>query len=145
MKKILLFLLLPVAISVSAQQKLFNTYSDSAKLVLAANEITGSFFMKLKQADPSYIQAPRVVLNTDTKLVFYLAENNTINLPLWSQLSPTLKSFFYKLANGDEAEGKKIFGAFFNGFFIARELLFPLVPELGRQNGRHRNEDQPHE
>lgn len=47
MKKILLLLLLPVAISVPAQQKLFNTYADSAKLVSAANEITGSFFMKL--------------------------------------------------------------------------------------------------
>ena len=122
MKKILLSLLLPVAISVSAQQRLFNTYSDSAKLVSAANEITGSFFMKLKHADPSYIQTPRAVLNTETRLIFYLAENNSINLPLWSQLSPTLKIFFYTLANSDEKEGKKIFGAFFNGFFIAREL-----------------------
>ncbi len=136
MKKVLLLLLLPVAISVSAQQKLFNTYSDSAKLVSAANEITGSFFMKLKQADPSYIQTPRAVLNTDTRLVFYLAENNTINLPLWSQLSPTLQSFFYKLANGDEAEGKKIFGAFFNGYFIARELghIVQFTKEKGMTN-----------
>ncbi len=117
----LMFLLL-ANISLSAQQKLFHTYSDSAKLVADANEIVTAFFTKVKQADASINKAPRAVLNTQSSLVFFLPENNTINLPLWSQANPTLQLFFSKLTSGDEKGGKKIFGLFFNGFCIAREL-----------------------
>jgi len=122
MKKILLFLLLIANISLQAQKKLFTVYTDSAKLISAADEIASSFFSKLRQADPSIIQAPSAVLNTQSSLVFYVAENNTINLPLWSQVSPSLKTIFYELAGGNEKEGKAIFGLFYNGFYIVQRL-----------------------
>lgn len=117
----LLFLLL-ANISLSAQQKLFHTYTDSAKLVTDANELVTSFFTKVKQADASITKAPQAILNTQPYLIFYLSENNSVNLPLWSQVNPDLQLFFSKLTHGDESEGKKIFGLFFNGFYIAHEL-----------------------
>lgn len=122
MKKIMLLLLLLANISLSAQQKLFHTYSDSAKLVTDANEMITAFFTKVKQADASINNAPKAVLNTQSSLVFFLPESNSINLPLWAQVNPALQSFFYSLTGGDKRAGKKIFGLFFNGFYIAREL-----------------------
>jgi len=117
----LLFLLL-ANISLSAQQKLFHTYTDSAKLVTDANELVTAFFAKVKQADASITKLPQAILNTQPYQVFYLSENNSVNLPLWSQINPDLQLFFSKLVHGDANEGKKVFGLFFNGFYIAHEL-----------------------
>jgi hypothetical protein len=136
MKKTLLILLLLVNTGLFAQHKLFHLYKDSASLVTEANEIVASFYAKVKQADASFIMAPKVILNTQPSLDFYQAENNTINLPIWSQVLPSLKPFFYKLAGGKEAEGKKIFGLFFNGFYIAHELghAVQFEKERGKNN-----------
>ncbi len=117
----LLFLLL-TNIGLSAQQKLFRTYTDSVKLVKDANELATAFFTKVKQADASMTKVPQAILNTQPYLVFYTSENNSVNLPLWFQLNADLQLFFSQLSVGNKSEGKKIFGLFFNGFYIAREL-----------------------
>jgi hypothetical protein len=122
MKKILLLIFIVSSVSLSAQKKLFNLYADSAKLIAASDEITSSFFLKIRQVEVSYRQAPKAVLNMQSYLVFYEPDNNTIEMPLWAKLSPTVQSFFYKAVGGDEKAAKKIFGSFFNGFYIAQQL-----------------------
>ena len=117
----LLFLLL-TNIGLSAQQKLFHTYTASVKLVKDVNELATTFFTKVKLADASMTKVPQAILNTQPYLVFYTSENNSVNLPLWFQLNADLQLFFSQLSGGNKSEGKKIFGLFFNGFYIAREL-----------------------
>jgi hypothetical protein len=121
MKNSMLLFLLLVSINLAAQQKLFHTYSDSVKLITDANEIVTDFFIKVRKTDASVNLLLKATLNTQARQVFYSSENNTINLSLWPQLNPEQKIFFTRLANGDEKEGKKNFGLFFNGFSIILE------------------------
>ena len=141
MKKIMLSLLLLAAISSTAQQKLFQLYKDSASLVEDADKIASTFFSKVKLADASIGLAPTAVINAQPFLIYYSGESNTINLPLWSEATPPVKSFFYKMAGGDESEGKKIFGLFFNGFYIGNELghAMQFAKEKG-MNNKYRGE-----
>jgi hypothetical protein len=136
MKKIMLSLLLLAAISSPAQQKLFQLYKDSANLIEDANKISFTFFSKVKLADASTGLAPTAEVNARSMRVYYSPESNTINLPLWSEATSPLKSFLYKMAGGDESEGKKIFGLFFNGFYIGNELghAIQFAKEKGMNN-----------
>ena len=75
----MLFFLLLTNISLSAQQKLFHTYTDSVKLVKDANELATAFFTKVKLADASMTKVPQAILNTQTYLVFYTSETKPTN------------------------------------------------------------------
>ncbi len=122
MKKILLIALLVSSVRLSAQKKLFNLYTDSAKLIAASNEMAATFFSKIRQVDGAYARPPKAVLNTQTYLVFYQPDNITIEIPFWDEVSPTVKSSLSKAAGSNEKDTKKIFGLFFNGFYIAQQL-----------------------
>ena len=99
----------------------FHTYTDSAALVHDANRITADFVTRVNAIHPLIDSAPRAILNTKPFLIFYSPKANLVNLPLWDQVIPEQKQFFYKLA-GDEEKGRRLFGLFFNGFYLPHEL-----------------------
>lgn len=119
MKKIvLLSFLLSVQIGI-AQKKWFNTYVDSIALVKEAQLITQSFTKDIKKSNKNLKYEIKTVLHTTPYLIYFYKD--AANIPLWQQVIPEQKQFFYEIA-GSEAEGKKIFGLFFNGFYLPHEL-----------------------
>ena len=120
MKKSIVFTFLIVCcIAANAQQKWFTTYQDSVDLVKDAKMITDRFTKDLKTIDPTIKFEIKSILNTTPYLIFFYKD--TANIPLWDQVIPEQKQFFYQLA-GSESKGKKMFGAFFNGFYLPHEL-----------------------
>ncbi len=101
------------------QKKWFTTYQDSIALVSDANEITNLFTKDLKKSAPQLQFEVKTILNTTPYLIFFYKD--AANIPLWEQVIPDQKQFFYQLA-GSESEGKKMFGLFFNGFYLPHEL-----------------------
>ncbi len=119
MKKIIVFsLLLSIQIA-TAQKKWFTTYSDSIALVKDANAITKSFTKDIKKCNKNVAYNIKTVLHTTPYLIYFYKD--AANIPLWEQVIPEQKQFFYEIA-GSEAEGKKFFGLFFNGFYLPHEL-----------------------
>lgn len=119
MKKIIvLSLLLSIQIA-TAQKKWFTTYSDSIALVKDANAITKSFTKDIKKCNKNVAYNIKTVLHTTPYLIYFYKD--AANIPLWEQVIPEQKHFFYEIA-GSEAEGKKFFGLFFNGFYLPHEL-----------------------
>jgi hypothetical protein len=52
-------------------------------------------------------------------LIFF-DSNNRINIPLWSQVLPELKVFMKEVTRSEE-EVKRMFGLFFNSFYLIHE------------------------
>lgn len=122
MKKTILFLSLILStLQLFAQKEWFSLYTDSSKLVNDASKITADFKKDLEKIEPSINFSIKSVLNTTPYLIYYDDRNFTANLPIWEQIIPPMKSFFYEVA-GSEVEGKKVFGLFFNGFYLPHEL-----------------------
>lgn len=96
-------------------------YTDSATLVQDANHIVADFTGKVNAVSPVFTSWPEAILNTKPFLIFYSSRSNEVNLPIWSQVIPVQKQFFYELG-GSEDKGKEMFGLFFNGFFLPHEL-----------------------
>jgi len=120
MKKITtIVVLLWLSNNAVAQKKWFTTYQDSVALVKDATIITKTFTKDLKKIDPTFKFDIKTVLNTTPYLIFFYKD--AANIPLWDQVIPEQKQFFYQLA-GSESEGKKAFGLFFNGFYLPHEL-----------------------
>ncbi len=106
-----------------AQSKWFGLYTDSTSLVRDAREITSKFIADVKKIQPGLAFEVGTVLHTTPYLIYYDDRPNakTANLPLWEQVIPDQKNFFYEVAGG-ELEGKRAFGLFFNGFYLPHEL-----------------------
>lgn len=104
-----------------SQKKWFSLYQDSAQLVNDAKKITTSFENDIKKISPSVKYSINAVLNTTPYLIYYDNRNMTANMPIWEQVIPQVKNFFYEVSGG-EAEGRKAFGLFFNGFYLPHEL-----------------------
>lgn len=102
-----------------AQKNWFKTYSDSIALVKDAQMITQSFTKDIKKVNKNLKYDIKTVLHTTPYLIYFYKD--AANIPLWEQVIPVQKQFFYEIA-GSEAEGKKIFGLFFNGFYLPHEL-----------------------
>lgn len=119
MQKTILTLLLIGSFYVSnAQSNWFKLYTDSAVLINDATTIRNAFLKKVNQPLPA---APTVILNTTPYLIFFFSKDSTVNIPIWSQVITQQQKFFNELA-GSEEEGKKMFGLFFNGFYLTHEL-----------------------
>lgn len=104
-----------------AQKEWFSLYVDSTKLVNDAKIITTDFENDIKTISPTTKFSIKSVLNTTPYLIYYNNIRMTANLPIWEQVIPQQKNFFYEVA-GSEEEGKKAFGLFFNGFYLPHEL-----------------------
>lgn len=119
MKKIIVFsLLLSIQIGI-AQKNWFKTYTDSIALVKDAQMITKSFTKDIKKVNKNLKYDIKTVLHTTPYLIYFYKD--AANIPLWEQVIPEQKQFFYEIA-GSEVEGKKFFGLFFNGFYLPHEL-----------------------
>lgn len=122
MKKLMMICLLSsIQLVATAQQKWFTLFTDSASLVNEGSKITNQFIKDIKKLTPAIEFNAKAVLNTTPYLIYYDDRDITANLPIWEQVIPDQKQFFYGLA-GNETDGKKAFGLFFNGFYLPHEL-----------------------
>ena len=121
MRQSLTVVILFISLGAYSQNKFFHLYPDSAILVQDANYIVTDFSASLNAISPVFSTQPQAILNTKPFLIFYSAKSNQVNLPIWDQVIPHQKEFFYKLG-GSEKKGKEIFGLFFNGFYLPHEL-----------------------
>ena len=120
-KSLLLIVLLYATSNMFAQKEWFTLYQDSTMLVSDAEKITTAFKNDIKRLSPSTKFEIKAVLNTSPFLIYYDNRDITANLPIWHQVIPEQKTFFYEVA-GSETEGREIFGLFFNGFYLPHEL-----------------------
>lgn len=122
-----------------SQKNWFQTYADSASLVADAGIITQQFVNDIKKIDPAISFNPKTVLHT-TPYLIYFAEG-IANISLWEQVIPELKAFMYKFTGSEEA-GKKMFGYFFNGFYLPHELGHGLTDAVKKAGltGSYTNE-----
>ncbi len=104
----------------SGQNKWFQAYSDSAALESDANKIIGQFIQDVRSIKSDVSFQPRAILRTTPMLIFFRPSENTVNLPLWQQLTEESKSFFHKIS--DKGKAVETFGLFFNGFYLPHEL-----------------------
>ena len=130
MKKVLLILTALIYLQSSAQNKWFETYTDSILLTRDANKIVQQFASKIEQHNPDIkLNNNKAIKNTTPYLIFI--NNATISLPFWMEVSSQQKEFFTEIARGAN-EGKKVFGLFFNGFYLAHELGHSLSANAGK-------------
>jgi len=122
MKKIILLsAILCSTCQLFAQKQWFNLYQDTTQLIRDAKTITDKFISDIKRIDPTVHFPIKSVLNTTPYLIYYDNLKLTANLPLWEQVIPQQKQFFYEVA-GNEDQGRIAFGLFFNGFYLPHEL-----------------------
>ncbi|TFF35546.1 hypothetical protein [Mucilaginibacter psychrotolerans] len=121
--KILILTMILVANLCSAQTKWFTLYTDSVAEIRDANTIAAKVIADVQKISATTQIKAITILNTTPYLIYYDGKKapKTINLPIWAQVIEPQKQFFYQLA-GNEAEGKQIFGLFFNGFYLPHEL-----------------------
>lgn len=132
MKKTVLVGIVLITTISFGQKKWFSTYQDSVALVKDANSITEKFTKDLKKLDSNLKFDIKTILNTTPYLIFFYKD--AANIPLWEQVIPEQKQFFYTIA-GSEAKGKEVFGLFFNGFYLPHELGHAFEFELHGQTG----------
>ncbi len=132
MKKLILILTLLTYFQSNAQNKWFETYSDTMLFVNDANKIVKEFATKIKAINPEIEIDAKAIKNTKPYLIFYSPKNNVVNLPFWDEVIPQQKDFFTEIAGGKD-EGKKVFGIFFNGFYIAHELGHAFASKTGKK------------
>ncbi len=105
-----------------SQVPFFKVYTDSVQLVNDGRAITADFMQLAQQADTSLHIKPLTILNTTPYLIYWDDSLQTANLPIWQQVIPEQKQFFISLNGGNEADGLRMFGLFFNGFYLPHEL-----------------------
>lgn len=124
MKQIALLISLAIISNLTfAQKKWFTLYTDSIELVKDGNEVSMLFINDIKKIKPNIQFDVKTILHTTPYLIYYdeKAKEKTANLPLWEQVIPEQKHFFYDVT-GSKTDGKKVFGLFFNGFYLPHEL-----------------------
>ncbi len=122
MKKFtLVFVFLFSTCQLFAQKDWFSLYKDSTLLMKDADLITAKFENDIKKISPNINYSIKTVLNTTPYLIYFNDILKTANLPIWDQVIPQQKEFFYEVA-GSEEDGKIAFGLFFNGFYLPHEL-----------------------
>lgn len=132
MKKFIFLLVFTTSITtLSAQEKWFHLYTDSVALMKDANEISNRFVADVKKIRPDISFSPKIVLNTTPSLIYFNDADNSVNLPLWEQVIIPIREFMYTMA-GDEAGGQRMFGLFFNGFYLPHELGHGLAHATGK-------------
>jgi predicted amidohydrolase YtcJ len=95
-------------------------YADTAQLRAAAQAVVNSFHARAVGAGLELGPAPVVEVRTTPQLIFYLPSGGKIVVPWWDDLGPAVQQVFARLGGGD-AEGERVFRAFFHRFFIAHE------------------------
>lgn len=120
--KAFLFAAMLLPVFLYSQTPFFKVYTDSAQLVNDGKLITTDFMQRVKKVDPSLQIQPTAILHTTPYLIYWDDSLQTANLPIWQQVIPEQQQFFISLNGGNEAEGLRMFGLFFNGFYLPHEL-----------------------
>jgi hypothetical protein len=109
-------------------------------LVGDGTQITTQFISDIHQLKPDLPFDVQVIINTTPALVFFDPDTKTVNLPFWDQLGNDSKGFFTQMG-GSDADGKILFGLFFNGFYLPHELGHGLqFFAKGDEKGSYKNE-----
>ncbi|WP_374166485.1 hypothetical protein [Arcticibacter sp. MXS-1] len=104
----------------SAQNKWFEVYTDSTLIIKDGNRLTEDLQKKISKIDKKVdLKDPRSKYNLWGP--YYSPEQNTVNLSIWNLSPQWYKDFFIDIASGIE-QGEKMFGLFFNGFYVPHEL-----------------------
>lgn len=121
MKKLVLIISLLAIYNVTfAQNKWFTVYSDSNTLIKDGDKLIADFEKKIKKINKKIsLKNPKTVYNLMGP--YYSPNANTLNLPIWDISPKWYKDFCVEVAGGAEV-GKKMFGLFFNGFYVSHEL-----------------------
>lgn len=118
-KTILIIAITLMSLTTNAQKKWFTLYQDSIALLNDATKISEKFKKDVSSYRKDKKFETTTILNTTPYLIFFDGQNK-VNIPLWSQVLPELKTFT-KEVTGSEEEGKRMFGLFFNGFYLIHE------------------------
>lgn len=126
-----LILTLFIFVQTNAQSKWFSTYSDSTALITDANKVIQQMADRIIKTNSNInLHQNTAVKNTKPYLIFI--NNNKVNLPFWPEVIVPQKNFFATVAGGED-EGKKVFGLFFNGFYLAHELGHSFFTNAGKK------------
>lgn len=133
-KSILIIIIFFLNLTIKAQTKWFTIYQDSIALMTDANEISEKFKNDVSSFRTDKKFETKTILNTTPYLIFFDGQNR-VNIPLWSQVLPELKAFT-KEVTGNEEEGKRMFGLFFNGFYLIHEYGHAYQETYDFENSR---------
>lgn len=102
----------------------FETHEDSISLVTLVDALSTDFYNKARKAGFSMKPEYRISMKT-TPLLIYYDGNYNIHYPYWYDLDDSTKKALLSITE-NEAEAKKIFGMFFNTFYIPHEMAHYL-------------------
>jgi hypothetical protein len=106
--------------SPAATAGLFPSPADSAELRRYAQSIVDEFVAQTAAAGFDLGPVPAVEVRTTPVLIYYSGSRAAIGVPWWDEL-PDAQRAMFTLFGDDEAEGERIFRAFFNRFLVAHE------------------------
>ncbi len=140
MKKIIILCIVGLAFGSKVHaQAWFKTYSDSTALLKNAEQLVQLFVSDINKINPEIRLSSHAIINTQPYLIFY--DKNKVNLPLWNQL-PVESKIFFETVGGNPQNGQKIFGLFFNGFYLPHELGHALQGAKGMNIEKNRYESE---
>lgn len=113
-----------------AQNKWFQLHTDSSALLKNAVEISKKFERNVEKLRPNLDFKVSVIKNTTPFLIF--VNNDTVNLPFYTEVIKQQKDFFTEVSGGNK-EGREVFGLFFNGFYLVHELGHSLSNRIGKK------------
>ena len=118
----------------------FHTYNSQESLLSDGNSITSQFVQDFTAVLPNIEYDVKVIINTTPALVFFDPATKTVNLPFWGQLQEAAIGFFNEMGGSPE-EGERLFGLFFNGFYLPHELGHGVQFFVkGDEKGSYQNE-----
>ncbi|RYG27965.1 MAG: hypothetical protein EOO01_40540 [Chitinophagaceae bacterium] len=119
----------------SAQNELFQFYTDSVKLKNDNDSVIKDFEARVKAVDPSVdLKGVRTVIENGSATGYYLAKTNLIYLPSWETMPPLFKEFGTKVA-GSKQRGEELARLFYYGFFLPHEVAHALQFNADKRNG----------
>lgn len=100
--------------------ELLPSLADTAEVQRYAQAIVDEFGVQAANAGFDLGPAPTVEVRNTPGLISYSGSRAQVVVPWWETL-PTEQKAMFTLFGGDEAEGERIFRAFFNRFLVAHE------------------------
>lgn len=121
MKKIALIItFLALANLTFAQNKWFEVYSDSTILISNGDKLVIDFEKQVKNINKT-VDLKSLKSKYNLMGPYYSPEENSINFSIWNISPKWYKDFCAEIAGGQQ-QGEKLFGLFFNGFYVPHEL-----------------------
>ena len=108
-------------------------YADTAALAAGALGVARAFADEVARARGAPLaEAPTVEVRNTPQLIFFSGKANRITVPWWETSAPEMRAVFRTFAGAGDAEGERLFRAFFNRFLIAHEAAHWFQARAGR-------------